>query len=350
MKRLIYSTAAIMLLLAGGGAATVSSLGAFNSVTTAYNGQCRSIGQMVGAEDIIADYDAGVAYISSFDRRTGMAGQEVTGALHRLVLDGSDQLVEMPLTGLDPSLPFLPHGMDLKTIDGVQYLFVLNHRSASDPQAGHDVYVFEVGVDALTLAKHHTSDGIKSPNGIGAVDLDTFYYSNDRGAFGAFGNMVEMMFARKISDLSVYDEGETEILEPMAFANGVATTPDGSTVYATALREGVVKVFARDQASNVLTLQREIPVGQAPDNVRIAEDGQLWVASHLNLMAFDGHIKDPTALSPFQVYRVEPDTGKSELVMENDGSLQSSVSVAVPYEDMLLIGSAFQPGVKICAQ
>ncbi len=350
MKRWLYVSAAVLALSAGGGYATMSTMGAFNAVSSDAALACRSIGDMVGAEDIAVDYAAGVAYISSFDRRSGMAGETVKGALHRLALDGSDTLTELPIEGLDPDLPFLPHGVDLKTFDGVQYLFVLNHRHPADPLAGHDAYVFEVQDNALKLVRHHQHDGLRSPNDIAAIDLDTFYFTNDRSAFGAVGNMVEMILARKISDLSVYADGTVEKVAPMAFANGVATTDDGQTVYATALREGVLKVFDRDAVTNTLGLRQEIPVGAAPDNISISDTGELWVASHLNLMAFDAHIKDSEMLSPFEVYRVDPSTGRSMRVVQNDGSVQSSVSVAVPYGDTLLLGSAFQPTVKVCAQ
>ncbi|MCF6433546.1 hypothetical protein [Leisingera sp. MMG026] len=348
MRRWLLIGTAVIALSGVGGAALMSSMGAFNSITTQYDAACTSVGDMAGPEDLAIDYDAGVAFISSLDRRAGMAGDTATGAIHRLDLDGSNSLTEMNVTGLDAAVPFLPHGVDLKTIGGTQYLFALNHRSATDPAAGHDIFVFEVRENTLDLVEHYQNSGIRSPNDLAAIDLNTVYFSNDRGKFGNFANLVEMMLAQKIADVSVYDQGEVSLSAPMAFANGVATIDDGKTVYATAMRESVLKEFKRNPATNTLTLVREISVGEAPDNISVAEDGSLWVASHLNLMAFDGHIKDASALSPFQVYRVDPATGDSKLMLENDGSLQSSVSVAAPYKDKILLGTAFQSGIKVC--
>lgn len=345
MKRWLLIGTAVLAVSGAGSYALMSSMGAFNRVHSQFEGACRTVGDMAGPEDIVVDFDQKVAYISSLDRR---AGDAATGAIHRLKLDASNELVQMAISGLDPDIPFLPHGVDLKTIDGKPYLFALNHRHATNPAAGHDVYVFEIDEDNLRLVQHYENDGIRSPNDIAAIDLDTFYFSNDRGKFGSFANLVEMMLAQKIADVSVYDQGLVTVSEPMAFANGVATVNGGETVYATALREGVLKEFKRDPDTNALTLIREIPVGAAPDNISLAEDGSLWVASHLNLMAFDAHIKDAEKLSPFQVFKVDPTTGQSVLILENDGALQSSVSVAAPYQDEVLLGSAFQSGVTIC--
>lgn len=348
MRRWFLIGTAVIALSAAGGGAVMSSMGAFNSITTQYDAACTSVGDMAGPEDLAIDYDAGLAFVSSLDRRAGMAGENATGAIHRLALDGSNELIKMNVNGLNTAMPFLPHGVDLRTIEDTQYLFVLNHRSATDPAAGHDIFVFEVREDELDLVKHYQNDGIRSPNDLTAIDLDTVYFSNDRGKFGNFANLVEMMLAQKIADVSVYDQGQVSLSASMAFANGVAAIDDGKTVYATAMRESVLKEFKRDPATNTLSLVREIPVGEAPDNISIAEDGSLWVASHLNLMAFDGHIKDASALSPFQVYRIDPATGDSKLMLENDGSLQSSVSVAAPYKGTILLGTAFQSGIKIC--
>lgn len=80
------------------------------------------------------------------------------------------------------------------------------------------------------------------------------------------------------------------------------------------------------------------------DNLRI-HDGQLIVPGHIKPFRFIQHAKDPEKLSPVEVFKVDPQTGKSTTLYYTDGSAISAGSTALIYENHLYICQVFDPFV-----
>jgi len=98
-------------------------------------------------------------------------------------------------------------------------------------------------------------------------------------------------------------------------------------------------------------LRSTIEAGTGVDNIEIDQKGDLWVGPHPKLLTFVKYSKDPGALSPSQVIKVEKRASGPYEIKEiylNNGQLMSGSSVAAVFEDTLLIGSVFDERFLLC--
>jgi hypothetical protein len=74
----------------------------------------------------------------------------------------------------------------------------------------------------------------------------------------------------------------------------------------------------------------------------------LWLGTHPVLAAVRKPAVDPTAISPAQVLRVDPETGDASEIFTDPGTLISGSSVAARWRDRLLVGQIFGDGILDC--
>ncbi|MBW2705676.1 MAG: SMP-30/gluconolactonase/LRE family protein [Deltaproteobacteria bacterium] len=137
----------------------------------------------------------------------------------------------------------------------------------------------------------------------------------------------------------------------IAYANGINTSPDGRTVYVAATVGQKILVYDRDLNSGDLALRDTIEAGTGVDNIEIGQKGDLWIGCHPKLLTFVKYSKDPRALSPSQVIKVEQRSPGQYDVKEiylNNGQPLSGSSVAAVFENTLLIGSVFDEQFLLC--
>ena len=301
--------------------------------------RCEALVVAPGTEDITIDHAAGLAFISTDDRRNG-----ARGAIYALSLDGSQSLRDV--SGDMPDV-FHPHGISLWTgEDGAKRLFVVNHRTPDD----HTIEIFDVGLNGeLSHAETIMYDDLTSPNDVLAVGPRQFYASNDRAYTTGLMSQLEAYMALPLASVSYFD-GETGriVADGLAYANGINMSADGESVYLAEILGRGVRVYDRDAASGDLNRTRDISVPTAPDNIEIAEDGSLWIGGHPRVFDFVTHSRDENHIAPSHVIRVDPDTGDvTTVLMSLDGELNAS-SVAAVTGNMLLVGAVFDERILIC--
>ena len=112
-----------------------------------------------------------------------------------------------------------------------------------------------------------------------------------------------------------------------------------------------ILVYDRDLNSGDLALRDTIEAGTGVDNIEIDQKGDLWIGCHPKLLAFVKYSKDPDALSPSQVIKVETKASSQYEIKKiylNNGQPLSGSSVAAVFEDRLLIGSVFDERFLLC--
>jgi arylesterase / paraoxonase len=114
-----------------------------------------------------------------------------------------------------------------------------------------------------------------------------------------------------------------------------------------------IYIYDRDPATNA-TKRRDVAfVGTGVDNLDVEDDGRLWIASHPKLLSFAQHASNPAKGAPSQVIVLEPATagtgGKIDQVyLKGPDDKFSGASVAVRNGDTMVLGSVFEPGIRIC--
>ncbi len=310
--------------------------------------QCRRVDIAPGTEDVTIDPELGLAFVSAADRRgwyneTGAADVNPKNGVYTLSLDGSDTVTKVspPIDG------FLPHGISLWRGDnGEKRLFVVNH-----PPSGEEIVeIFNVGeAGALTHLESVSFDIMHSPNDVVGVGPRQFYATNDRGYEEGVLATLEAYLALPFSSVVYYD-GETGdfAAKRMTYANGINISVDGKTVYVAEFLKRRIAVFDRDPSSGALKKRGVLKANTGPDNIEVAKDGVLWIGGHTKAFEFLAHAKDPNAIAPSHVVRIDPATGENRNVfISTEGEINGS-SVGAVWDDTLIVGAVFDDHVMVC--
>lgn len=305
---------------------------------------CRLVTGMPGTEDVTFDRDLQKAFVSSDDRRATLAGKPVRGEIY-LFNPEEPTAAPVALTHNQPS-DFHPHGISLyKGPDGKKRLFVINHRETG----GHFIEIFDVLGADLKHAESLQFPELKHPNDIQAVGERQFYVSNDTAYQKGLGFYTEALLSRPWGNIVFYDGEKGSIAAGrLAYANGLALSPDGYTLYAAEVTGKSVDFFDRDPKTNRLSLRKKIHVGTGADNIELDAQGRLWVASHPNSLKFIGHAGDAAKYSPSRMLRITPGTGEVELVMDHDGSIISAVATSAVNARWIVLGDVFDAKLLLC--
>lgn len=132
------------------------------------------------------------------------------------------------------------------------------------------------------------------------------------------------------------------------FANGVASLPAEAFALG-ATRENAVIILER--SGGELRPSRRIRTPGGPDNLSVAEDGDIIAAVHPSLIRFAFARKLGWGRAPSRIIRIQPDAGAVEtLVDDRQGRLFSGATAAVEIPGGLVAGSAIDSGLLYCAR
>jgi len=295
---------------------------------------------MAGTEDFALIQDKGLLFISVTDRWKIAFQQD----------SDSDGIYLMDLnSGKLPVLlqnnyqgEFHPHGISYFHQSGADFLFAVNHNKQGD-----FVELFQFVDNRLKHLRTFESELMCCPNDLVAVGLDKFYVTNDHG-LGKDGIMRMFEDYLRIAESSVlYFDGSRyqKVYEDLNYANGIAVSGDGKTLYVTETTGGKLSVLNRNIETGLLHLKFARQINTGPDNITLDRDGNLWIAAHPKLLDFVAHSKNPKNISPSQILKLTP-KGKDDFEVEevymNSGEEISGTSTAIRYQNKIYVGVVFE--------
>lgn len=324
-------------------------LGDFTSLKPHFEGACARAPGLAGAEDMAVDRAARRVWVSSANWRQP-GGR---GAIYLMPLDGFQSAPMRIDVTLGQPKDFHPHGVSLWTgPDGRQTLFAINHPGGG---AGSRVEIFDV--DSSGLLKHRLSvpaNAYPRLNDVAGVGPDAFYATVE--SVHARGSWMERLtlLTREESGSVVFWKSGTfrRMATGLNFANSVAVTPDGGTLYATGTFGKDLRIYQRNPDTDELKLQEVVYLGSAPDNIDIAANGDIWIAAHPKLSALLAFMSNPKARAPSQALIVERDVsgrgGDVHEVLLSDGRDLAAATIAIADGDRIVLSSAFDDHALVC--
>ena len=337
---------------------TASRAGEFTTLLPVFDGTCTDIGGLPGAEDIVLDRAAGRMFIASDDRRAMAAGKPTRGAVYILPIVGAEAVsARLDATGGKPA-GFHPHGIS-RFVDstGKTTIMVVNHPKGFNNYAGTTVEIYDA-VDGITLNHRRTVSvpGLTRINDIISTGPNSFYATSESDL--ERGSLSESLSIITDSDRTGavwhFDGTIGKKLDTgIGFANSLALTADGKTLYASGTTSRAIFIYDRDPATNAIKRRDSAFVGTGVDNLDIEDDGRLWIASHPKLLSFIQHAGNPAKGAPSQVIVLEPATGGAggkidQIYMKGPDDKFSGASVAVRDGNKMILGSVFEPGIRVC--
>ena len=326
---------------------TYIKAGEFTTLVPRFDGVCAPIEGLVGAEDILADREAGRAFAIGHDRRAYKAGEDVRGYVRAMAFPSAEL---EPLADMTRGKPaeFAPLGADLFIDEvGVRRLLVANRAAGQG-----SLEVFRVDGEGLTHELTLTDPLMINPNDVVALGPSKAYVTLDKKSkTGSIGEVIEGALERKTGKVLYIDQnGARVVAEGLVYANGIAMGQDAEFVYVAETVARAVSVFRRDTKTNDLKLADRVPVGTGVDNITVDAEGRLWIAAHPKLLTFVGYAKSPEKTTPSQVILLDPKQKQGDQVyITNDGSF-SGASVAVPDVEArrMVLGSVYNADSLAC--
>lgn len=218
-------------------------------------------------------------------------------------------------------ISFNPHGVFLLNSINKQYLFVVNHFN-QEKKRKSSVIRYTVDQDILI---YDTNFNFRSTiNSVYAFSKDHFVITNDKKLNGNLYEYKNNQF--------------TKIDSHIKYPNGISKID--SILYISTVISNKVYAYTI-QKNGSYSKNKKIAKIKGADNLRYC-NGMLLTTSHPKLMKVVKHFKNKEKISPSIVYSIDPKTGKTVKLFEDDGSLISAASTAIIYKDKLYISQIFE--------
>jgi arylesterase / paraoxonase len=337
---------------------TASRAGEFTTLAPVFKGSCKDIGGLPGTEDMVLDRTTGRLFLASDDRRATAAGTPKRGGIFILPIRGDDAAAARVDATAGIPAAFHPHGIS-RFVDaaGKATVMVVNHPKGFNNYDGTSVEIYdEAAGNQLKHRRSVTIPGLVRINDIVATGSDSFYATSETELVqGSFAESLSLVTGNDRSGAIWHFDGTTgkRLDSGIGFANSLALTIDGKTLYASGTMARAIYIYDRDPATHAIKRRTAAFVGTGADNLDVEPDGRVWVGTHPKLLSFIQHANNPQKGAPSQVIILEPDAtgmkGKVDQVyLKDDDDGFSGVSVAIRDGDMMALGTVFEPGIRLC--
>ncbi|MFN8259472.1 MAG: SMP-30/gluconolactonase/LRE family protein [Chitinophagales bacterium] len=282
-----------------------------------------------GPEDIVFDARNNRILVSCNERRSGHPFSSEIQQIDIL----TNTCTALSVIDL-PSIPFNPHGFDLQTVNGIPYLYVINHYK--DDEASSSVLQFKINQDNLTFIKEYKHPLLISPNDLTVLPSGGFYFSNDKNS----ADILELLTNPKAGSLVFCDGTDTwkKVDSAIGFPNGLYA--EGNKLFLATSRNNAL--YSYDMQSDGTLLNRRVLSGiNGMDNISINGD-ELIVAVHPDEVRFALLSYIPTTLSPSRTYSIDKRTGVAKVIFKDDGSMISGSSTALVVGNDLYLSQVFE--------
>lgn len=340
VKKVILGLVIVIVLVIGASAIFIYRE-ANREIEPHFAGQCEIMKLDGSSEDIQVDRERGFAYLSLFDRSSGISGKDIAqGTIARIDLNAEVPVTTSALISAPDHLH--PHGLSLFIdADGQRYIFVVNH--PEDRENGEEAVESFRETEPGRFAHVETFRNalLTHPNDLVAVGPREFYVAIDTGP-RRDGKPTNLLHFRGDDVYIVTNDIES--------GGGINASADGRFVYVAETDAKAIRVFGRNLADGKLASMRRINLESAPDNIDIADDGSLVVGAHSNTMALVLHFMTGSD-SPSQVLQISTHPAGNDTVKEiylNRGEEISAASVGATYNDLLIIGSITAKKILLC--
>ena len=266
--------------------------------------------------------------IATSSRRDEM---KTYGEIEELKLDNLKHRI-LERRGEPANICIGPHGIYLAKLKNGVFLYVISHDKKNNTHAVIRYLVFH---DYLQFDAIYKNPLIVSPNALTVFSDGSFLVCNDASRHG---NKTEQILGLKRASIVFCDGHENYSIAADKLGMPAGMNQYGEDIYVSCATENKIYKFRFEKGK--LIDKELLCKAKGPDNIRFI-GSDILVACHLKMLKFLGHINDPDKQSPTNIFRINTETGKKELVYSDKGTNISAGSVAVEYSGKMFIGQIF---------
>lgn len=352
-RRILLTVVVMCAALAAFGAyRSASSHGIFAKVPQNSGAKCTPVHGIAGVDDIALDRKNGIAFLAVTDHRAARAGK-------RSDRDGIYAYAYMKSGAVPVKLAgnpkhFHPHALSLMTAeDGSMTLLAVNYGPNHMRSVDSFAITVKDGVPALKESSIAQSGLLVSPHAMAGVGLGYYYLTNDHMVKSDAARWIDDHFVLPRTTILYFDGSKfTVAAQKLNFPSGIVVSPDGNHVYVAERYARKLVTFERDPLRGVLKQVGEMNLPANPGQMTLGTDGSLWLAGMPKPYAYGAFKRDAASKAPSVVWHVMLKDGVPEVldqVFADDGGRLSAAEVAAEAGGKLLIGSAYDNKLAVCA-
>lgn len=338
-----------------------------------------------GAEDLAVDREGGRLFVSAYDRWAVEDAVEANapelpqGGIYAVEFQDIAQAGDsVALTGLTAGVEgaLHPHGIGFYHGGERRRLFAINHaygRVEGKWRKQTRVDVFDVLKDALEPVGRVEGEGLCNANDVTPLSGEMALVTRDRDACGGLRRLSETLLGLKRGEVVLAalkgegptgEEAETEtgtvetLLDGIAFANGIALSPEGRTLAVAATRAQSVHLY--DPAALLAgeaALKDTVAVEGGPDNLSWGAGGQLFAAVHPSLLrsGMARHRWFGQDRAPSRLVEIAPGEGAARTLFDDPDGARLNMATSVveaqgtaETERMVIAAGVLDNAVLVC--
>lgn len=305
--------------------------------------------EIVGAEDLDVDRAGGRLFISAYDRKAvERAAKQRTavipkGGLYVVSLDdlaGRNKEIRARSIVDSESVNggLRPHGIAYDEATG-DLTFVNRGYAKYQRQWRLQAEVLTLASSGEWAAAHPVKCSANDLTILDGRPLITL----DHGGCGFSAGMEDVLGLKRAR---LVEAGGESVVEGLGLANGVVAVP-GGLVFVAATRERAL--YPITVGRNRAERHKAIPLGAAPDNLSLSDEGAIIAAVHPSLLAIGLQRRLGAGRSPSRIIEIVPETGDKALLFDDrEASLISAATAAISTNGLLVIGSVVDAGIVVC--
>ncbi len=281
-----------------------------------------------GPEDIVLDKTNNRILISCDERREG---KPLHGEIQQINIETNECKI-LPLVNL-PSIPFHPHGFDLQEVNGIEYLYIINHYRDSTNTSS--VLQFKINAANLEFVNEYKNSLLISPNDLTVLSNGSFYFSNDRNS----PDILELLTNPNAGSVGYCDGNDSwkKADSAIGFPNGLYN--ENNKLYLATSRNHALFTYDIEN-DGMLSNKSTLSTINGMDNILVNGD-ELIIAVHPDEVKFALLSFLPKTLSPSKTYSINKQTGKTKAIFYDDGALISGSSTALVVGNNLYLSQVF---------
>lgn len=322
--------------------------GEFQTIAAQSEYACKTIEAPYGPEDMMADYDNGLLYISASARHDEKTRFATDGGIYVLDMNADDGKISPMVTNLNAR--FRPHGISLITLsDGTKRLFAISHPAKNQSV----VEVFDLVAGQLQHVK--TVNGLEGNyNSIVAIDGTRFYATQD-GSGKGFMSTINEVLGFPYAEIIYYDGQNLNVAaDGFVYANGIELSADGQQLFATDMLNRTLSFYNRDVTTNALVKTGDLYMDAGVDNIRRNQDGSFFIGGHPKMFSTLFYLMGLSDMAPSVVFHAVPPKdgqgGELRVVYLDDGTQFSGASGAVQYGDKMYVATIQDNEILSCTK
>lgn len=300
---------------------------------------CEQIATGPGPDDMaVQSLDTPRLIISSHDRRHFSRAGDIYA-----YTPASGQMQLLKREGEPSGFKLRPHGIDLVQRDGRWLLHVISHdRDLISDQ--HSLMIYELVGDTLRFQQQLRDPLLSAPNDVAVADNGDLYVTNERMDGDS---IAELIFLQRKANVVVYRPGSGWRIatSDLAVSNGIFIKGNSVWVSQT-LGEGLMRYQRRPDGT--LAFAETLGMLSLLDSLHLAPNGHLLSVSYPSLLNLGWHWQSKGRAARTLVYDIDPNTGESQIIFQDDGRTISAVSSAVILGNRLYLGQLFDSFLLSC--